>query len=391
MLYFSKWKALGTLLTAFIVCLFAVPNFFSDATIRRAARLGAAARRARARPAGRLAHPARGRRQLRAQGEGRTTARRCAPRAARESRVGYTGLVVRGLTVEVRIREESNFDTALSKLRELAQPLGGLLSATGQRSLDVVDAGNRLIQLTITQPAITERIRQAVEQSIQIVERRVNELGTVEPLIQRQGIDRILVQVPGLSDPARLLQILGKTAKLTFRMVDTTDSVAAGIARPGPARGRPALRAAERRQAGLSDREARHGVGRRPDRRAAGFRPAHQRADRLVQVQHQRRAPLRTSHAGERRSPVRDRARQRGDLRAGDPRADPRRIGADLRQFHRAGRQRSRDPVARRRTASAAHRDRAARGRRRSRTGLDPKGSARFLFRRRCWSWCSCW
>ena len=102
-------------------------------------------------------------------------------RVLRENRVGYTGLVVRGLTVEVRIREESNFDTALSKLRELAQPLGGLLSATGQRSLDVVDAGNRLIQLTITQPAITERIRQAVEQSIQIVERRVNELGTVEP------------------------------------------------------------------------------------------------------------------------------------------------------------------------------------------------------------------
>src|SRR5207253_4260872 len=106
----------------------------------------------------------------------------------------------------------------------LSQPLGGLLSATGQRSLDVVDAGNRVIQLTITQPAITERIRQSVEQSIQIVERRVNELGTVEPLIQRQGVDRILVQVPGLSDPARLLDLLGKTAKLTFRMVDSTVS-----------------------------------------------------------------------------------------------------------------------------------------------------------------------
>src|SRR5262249_59700154 len=115
----------------------------------------------------------------------------------------------RGRTVEVGIGEESNFDTALQKLRELPQPLGGLLSATGQRSLEVVDAGNRVIQLTITQPAITERIRQSVEQSIQIVERRVNELGTVEPLIQRQGVDRILVQVPGLSDPAPLLEILG--------------------------------------------------------------------------------------------------------------------------------------------------------------------------------------
>jgi Preprotein translocase subunit SecD len=48
-----------------------------------------------------------------------------------------------------------------------------------------------------------ERIRQTIEQSIQIVERRVNQLGTVEPVIQRQGTDRILVQVPGLQDPSR--------------------------------------------------------------------------------------------------------------------------------------------------------------------------------------------
>jgi len=89
----------------------------------------------------------------------------------------------------------------------------------------VVDAGNRVIQLTITQPAITERIRQSVEQSIQIVERRINEVGTVEPLIQRQGIDRILVQVPGVDNPTRIIELLGKTAKLTFRMVDTNASV----------------------------------------------------------------------------------------------------------------------------------------------------------------------
>ena len=70
------------------------------------------------------------------------------------------------------------------------------------------------------QAAITERIRQTIEQSIQIVERRVNQLGTVEPLIQRQGADRILVQVPGLQDPTELKRILGQTAKMEFRMVD---------------------------------------------------------------------------------------------------------------------------------------------------------------------------
>src|SRR3954468_22755638 len=221
MLYFSRWKALGTLLTALFVCLFAVPNFFSDATIKRL-------------PGWAQRHVVLG---LDLQGgshillevdsnyvrkEKAEQLAQDVQRALREARIGYTGRTIRGLTVEVRIREESNFDAALQKLRELSQPLGGLLSATGQRSVDVVDVGNGVIRLTPTEPAIVERIRQSVEQSIQIVERRVNELGTVEPSIQRQGVDRILVQVPGLQDPSRLKELLGKTAKLTFRMVDQT-------------------------------------------------------------------------------------------------------------------------------------------------------------------------
>ncbi len=72
------------------------------------------------------------------------------------------------------------------------------------------------------QAAITDRIRQVVEQSIQIVERRVNQLGTVEPLIQRQGCDRMLVQIPGLQDPLRVIDQVGQTAQMDFRMVDST-------------------------------------------------------------------------------------------------------------------------------------------------------------------------
>src|ERR1700726_1792639 len=67
-------------------------------------------------------------------------------------------------------------------------------------------------------------MRQVGDQSIETIERRLNQIGTVEPLIQRQGTDRILVQVPGLQDPQRLKDILGKTAKLEFRMVDLTMS-----------------------------------------------------------------------------------------------------------------------------------------------------------------------
>jgi preprotein translocase subunit SecD len=170
-------------------------------------------------------------------------------RLLREARVPYTGLAVRNNLVEVRVSREGDIQPALGKLRELSQPLGGLLSATGQRSIDINHTGGGLIQLTITQPAVLERIRQAVDQSIQIVERRVNELGTVEPSIQRQGIDRVLVQVPGLQDPQRLKELLGKTAKLTFRLVDQSmgpDQAAGGRAPPdseilqGPAKeGRP--------------------------------------------------------------------------------------------------------------------------------------------------------
>ncbi|HEX9071949.1 MAG TPA: protein translocase subunit SecD [Pseudolabrys sp.] len=222
MLYFTRWKATAIILTAFIVCLFAVPNFLPEKMVQSW-------------PKWAQRHVVLG---LDLQGgshillevdsnavrkEKLETLRDDVRRVLRDARVGYTGLVVRGNSVEVRIREGSNFDQAVQKLRELSQPLGGILgSSTGQRSLDVTTEAGSLVRLTVTEPALVERVRQSVEQSIQIIERRVNELGTVEPLIQRQGIDRILVQVPGLQDPTRLKELLGKTAKLDFRMVDVS-------------------------------------------------------------------------------------------------------------------------------------------------------------------------
>ena len=144
-------------------------------------------------------------------------------RVLRQARVPFTGRAIHGNSVEVRITRDSDVETALGKLRELSQPLSGILGSSGQRSINITDSGG-LITLTPSDTAVTERVRQAVDQSIQIIERRVNELGLVEPTIQREGIDRILVQVPGLQDPSRLKEILGKTAKLDFRMVDQSMS-----------------------------------------------------------------------------------------------------------------------------------------------------------------------
>jgi len=66
---------------------------------------------------------------------------------------------------------------------------------------------------------LVEKTRRAVDQSIEVIRRRVDALGTREPSIQREGDDRIIVQVPGLQDPEQLKTILGQTAKLEFRLV----------------------------------------------------------------------------------------------------------------------------------------------------------------------------
>src|SRR6188474_29761 len=220
MLYFTRWKALAIILTALLVCLFAVPNFFPQEKVKTW-------------PVWAQRHIVLG---LDLQGgsylllevdsnyvkkEKLDQVRDEVRRVLRDAKIGYTGLAVRGEAVEVRVKD-SDQQAALTKLRELSQPLGGLLGSSGQRSLEVADVGGGLFRLTVPQAAITERVRQTIEQSIQIVEKRVNELGTVEPLIQRQGADRILVQVPGLQDPTRLKKLLGETANMEFRMVDPT-------------------------------------------------------------------------------------------------------------------------------------------------------------------------
>src|SRR5450756_2430548 len=219
MLYFTRWKALAIILTALVVCLCAVPNFFPEATVKGWPKW---AQRHLV-----LGLDLQGGSHILLEVDSNSVrkdkldqVRDDVRRTLRDAKIGYTGLVARSDNVEVRVKD-TDLQNALTKLRELSQPLGGLLGSSGQRSLEVSDAGGGLIRLTVPPAAITERVRQSVEQSIQIVERRVNELGTVEPLIQRQGTDRILVQVPGLQDPTQLKKLLGQTAKLDFRMVDT--------------------------------------------------------------------------------------------------------------------------------------------------------------------------
>ncbi|MEX3009196.1 protein translocase subunit SecDF [Hoeflea sp. TYP-13] len=146
-------------------------------------------------------------------------------RLLRDEGIGYTGLSGNGLVAQVRIRDAANVDRAKEVLGELTQLVNaGLLSGGTIREATLDEPQPGLLQLTLTDEGIDHRISSAVSQSIEVVRRRVDELGTTEPVIQRQGADRILVQVPGFDDPERLKLIINQTAKLTFHLVDRTMS-----------------------------------------------------------------------------------------------------------------------------------------------------------------------
>ncbi len=140
-------------------------------------------------------------------------------RILREEKVAITGGIgaqTRG--VQLRVPDAADRAKILPKLRNLAAGFSNRMGG-GASPLDVEDSGDGLIRVTVTDAGLTDKVRHAVDQSIEVIRRRVDALGTREPSIQRQGDDRIIVQVPGLQDPEQLKTILGQTAKLEFRLV----------------------------------------------------------------------------------------------------------------------------------------------------------------------------
>lgn len=153
----------------------------------------------------------------------------------RQTRVGTTAIDLTGSTVSVALRDPNDLAKAQDELRKLAQPISSsVFGATGQLDIEVGQRGANIATATLTEQALQARIRQAVDQSLEVVRRRIDQLGTVEPSIQRQGANRILVQVPGLDDPQRLKELLGQTANLAFRLVDANFPVGQPPAGPVP-------------------------------------------------------------------------------------------------------------------------------------------------------------
>ncbi|MFS7162192.1 protein translocase subunit SecD [Serratia proteamaculans] len=125
--------------------------------------------------------------------------------------------------VEVRFRDDAARDQAISYI------------SSRQRDMVLSANGTNTLKASLTDARLSEAREYAVQQNITILRNRVNQLGVAEPLVQRQGSDRIVVELPGIQDTARAKEILGATATLEFRLVNTNaDTTAAANGRvPG--------------------------------------------------------------------------------------------------------------------------------------------------------------
>lgn len=130
--------------------------------------------------------------------------------ALREARVQRRNLRVDDMGVSFNLLDPSRTDEVLELLRDEDPTL----------SIDATDDGR--VTLSLQEDDLGELRQSAVNQSIEVIRRRIDETGTREPIIQRQGEDRIIVQLPGVDDPQRMKDVIGQTAKLTFHLADTS-------------------------------------------------------------------------------------------------------------------------------------------------------------------------
>ena len=135
----------------------------------------------------------------------------------RAPRIGISDISTRGGRVSFMVRDVSKVDEARERLLTATGSGAGL---TGKREWDVEVVDSTRFVIAPTDAGMRQWVDQAMNDAREVVDKRINALGTREPTIVRQGDTRIVVQVPGLKDPKKLEALLGMTAKLEFKMVD---------------------------------------------------------------------------------------------------------------------------------------------------------------------------
>ena len=143
----------------------------------------------------------------------------------RDKNLRHAGITRSGDAVELRWRDRATLGAARSLLADQLPDL---------QWNEVADSGDVRLVGTL-KPEAARRVQEsAVKQNITTLHNRVNELGVAEPVIQQQGLDRVVVQLPGVQDTAKAKDILGRTATLEVRLVDDSVEAAAGAAGTGP-------------------------------------------------------------------------------------------------------------------------------------------------------------
>ena len=138
----------------------------------------------------------------------------------REKKIAYAGIARQGQAVEVKFRDAESRQKALDELKKTSSDL----------LLKEVDEGAEFKLVATLRLEAQKRIQEfALQQNITTLRNRINELGVAEPIIQQQGIDRVVVQLPGVQDTAKAKDILGRTATLEIRMVDEEHDVTAAV------------------------------------------------------------------------------------------------------------------------------------------------------------------
>ena len=136
----------------------------------------------------------------------------------RTEKIRFSDLKVENRSVSVSVRKADDVGAAEQIFDELGR---GLITTNVSQSY----------QISFDEAGLIELRNQTIEQSMEIIRRRIDPDGTKEPVIQRQGKDRVLVQLPGVDDPETIKRLLGRTAKLTFQLVDTSLTGAEAITR----------------------------------------------------------------------------------------------------------------------------------------------------------------
>lgn len=137
-------------------------------------------------------------------------------RSFREDKIGYKNLLVKQNNIQLELRSQD----ALKPLKRIISKIDPEIN---------VEASDNRIKLSYSESRLSALLNKVVDQSIEIVRMRVDSTGTKDPILQKQGDRHILLQVPGEEDPTYLKNILGKTAKLTFHLVDENANVEEAI------------------------------------------------------------------------------------------------------------------------------------------------------------------